>query len=226
MSHDSIQNSSHTMRPGCARLRLHARTALMLCACLAPLASFARLGENADELEKRYGKPTRELTESNLTYRVFRFRNREVEVILLDGQSANEFINLAPREVYGREDARKVVEETKTLVDGILTVGYAFPQEEADAFWQALAPVSREQTEEAEVTRYRAARRVGEIDVSLVLNESHATDFAQTIRFEGFVSLRAVRDADKDLAARVQSLLNAAARQQQDAAQADAAEGF
>lgn len=221
-------NSKHrrTSSPQTA-LSLHTLGRLVLLGlCLTPWRGDARLGDSTTEVAKRYGTTTAQLEDGSLSYRTYQFKGCEVEVFLENDASVVEFINFKPREVLGRERARKVVEDMKTLVDGILSAAYTFPAEEIDAFWQSLGPVSREQTENAEVTHYRAARRIGEVDVAVILDESQISDFVNTIRFEGYLSLRKAQGISDELGERIQKLLNAAARQKQAQQQNAAAEGF
>ncbi|MEO5712913.1 MAG: hypothetical protein ABIT37_05435 [Luteolibacter sp.] len=131
-------------------------------------AAHARLGENAQECEKRYGKPIFKNADGPLSYSTYKFSGKKIRVLFVKDKSTIEMIITGPEAIYSQEQAAEIGGESMRFLRGLLSKAYGFTEEQL----QGLANVRRKSIEEAESSIQNESTQVG---YSIESNQAQTT---------------------------------------------------
>lgn len=135
---------------------------------ISTAAAHARLGENAEECEKRYGKPIFKNAGGALSYATYKFSGKKIRVLFVKDKSTIEMIITGPEPIYSQEQAAEIGGESMRFLRGLLSKAYGFTEEQL----QGLANVRRKSIEEAESSIQNESTQVG---YSIESNQAQTT---------------------------------------------------
>ncbi len=106
-------------------------TKILLSAILvSTTASHARLKENLDQCDSRYGKPIYQHSQDDMEYRSYKLSGRRIQVVFHKKVSAMEMITTELESVYSEEQVSKFGAESIKFIRGLLSSAYGFSEEQ------------------------------------------------------------------------------------------------